>query len=180
MRAGKARYIGASSMWAWQFAKMLEVQKAHGWARFVSMQPQLNLMYREEEREMLPLCHSEGIGVIPWSPLARGWLAGRRRDEGANTLRGSTDAFAETMYGDDSDFAVIEAVSQVAKARGVLNMQVAMAWVLQHKAVSAPIVGATKLSHLDDAVAALELTLTPEEIKAIEAPYRPKPVKDHA
>lgn len=181
VRAGKARYVGASSMYAWQFAKMQEAARANGWARFSSMQPQVNLLYREEEREMLPLCRSEGVGVIPWSPLARGFLAGgRKRAEGAETTRAGSDAFADKLYGTPEDFNVIEAVAAVAKARGAPPMQVAMAWVLSRPAVSAPIIGATKPHHLDDAVAALDLVLTPDEITKIEAPYRPKPVLDHA
>ena len=182
VRAGKARYIGASSMWAWQFMKMLKVSEANGWAKFVSMQPQLNLLAREEEREMLPLCLDQGVGVIPWSPLARGWLAGDRTrggDKGESTRAGS-DEFSEKLYGSAEDYDVADAVSAVAKARGVSNMQVALAWVLQHPAVSAPIIGATKPHHLEDAVAALSLKLEPEEIARLEAPYRPKPVLDHA
>jgi aryl-alcohol dehydrogenase-like predicted oxidoreductase len=181
VRAGKALYVGASSMWAWQFAKMLHVQKENGWARFVSMQPQLNLLYREEEREMLPLCLDQGVGVIPWSPLARGFLAGDRRREGGGggSTRSTSDSFSDKLYGSPEDHDVAEAVSAVARARGARPMQVALAWVLQHGAVSAPIVGATKLSHLDDAAAALSLTLEPEEIARLEGPYRPKPVIDH-
>ena len=184
VKNGKARYIGASSMWAWQFAKMQTVAARHGWTRFISMQPQYNLVYREEEREMLPLCLDGGVGVIPWSPLARGFLAGDRqrgsKAAGAGpTLRSNTDEFATKLYYEDSDFDVAEAVSEVARARGVPNMQVALAWVLSKPAVSSPIIGASKLPHLDDALAALELKLEPEEIARLEAPYRPKPVNDH-
>ena len=180
VKAGKARYIGASSMWAWQFAKMNHAADRGGWTRFVSMQPQLNLVYREEEREMLPLCRADGVGVIPWSPLARGFLAGNRSRQAKETTRAGSDAFADMLYFEDSDFNVVDALSEVAKARGVGNMQAALAWVLAKPGVTAPIVGATKLEHLDQAIAALDLTLTPDEIKALEAPYRPKAVKDHA
>ncbi len=185
VKAGKARYIGASSMWAWQFAKMQASAARHNHTQFVSMQPQYNLVYREEEREMLPLCLDQGVGVIPWSPLARGFLAGDRRRgtkaAGAGpTLRSNTDEFATKLYYEDSDFDVADAVSAVAEARGVPNMQVALAWVLSKPGVSSPIIGASKLPHLDDALAALELKLEPEEIAKLEAPYRPKPVNDHA
>lgn len=181
VRAGKARYIGASSMYAWQFAKMLSVSDRNGWARFVSMQPQLNLVYREEQREMLPLCLNEGIGVIPWSPLARGFLAGgRAAPKEGNTERARTDEFSPRLYYRDADFQVVDAVSDIAKARGLTNMQVALAWVLRQPAVTAPIIGASKLGHLEEAVAALEVTLSDEEAKALEAPYQPKPVLDHA
>jgi aryl-alcohol dehydrogenase-like predicted oxidoreductase len=181
VKAGKARYIGASSMYAWQFAKMLSTSERHGWTRFVSMQPQYNLVYREEEREMLPLCQSEGIGVIPWSPLARGFLAGGRAKPGeGETERSRTDEFSPRLYYRDADHAVVEAVSAVAADRGVSNTQVALAWVLRNSAITAPIVGASKLHHLDEALAALDLTLTDAEASALEAPYRPKPVLDHA
>ena len=180
VRAGKARYIGASSMFAWQFSKMLATSDANGWARFVSMQPQYNLVYREEERKMLPLCQNEGVGVIPWSPLARGFLAGgRSAAKEGNTERARTDEFSPRLYYRDSDFKVVDAVSEIAKARGVGNMQVALAWVLRNKTITAPIVGASKLGHLEDAVAALDLKLTDDEVKALEAHYQPKPVLDH-
>ena len=180
VRAGKARYIGASSMYAWQFSKMLATSDANGWARFVSMQPQYNLVYREEEREMLPLCANEGVGVIPWSPLARGFLAGGRASpKEGNTERSRTDEFSPRLYYRDADFKVVDAVSEIAKARGVGNMQVALAWVLKNKTITSPIIGASKLGHLDDAVAALDLKLTEAEIKALEAHYKPKPVLDH-
>ena len=181
VRAGKARYIGASSMYAWQFARMLATSEKHGWSRFVSMQPQYNLVYREEEREMLPLCRDQGIGVIPWSPLARGFLAGGRAKPGeGNTERSRSDEFAPRLYYREPDFAVVEAVETVAKARGVSNMQVALAWVLRNPAVSAPIIGATKAHHLSDALGALAITLSDEEVATLEKPYRPKPVLDHA
>ena len=178
VRAGKARYIGASSMYAWQFAQALAISKANGWARFVSMQDYVNLIYREEEREMLPLCAAEGIGVIPWSPLARGRLT---RPWGTRTERSETDAFGKTLYKDDAaDKAIVEAVAKVAEARGASRAQVATAWVLQKPVVTAPIIGATKPSHIDDAIASVELTLTAEEVTMLEAPYRPKPVTGFA
>ena len=181
VRAGKARYIGASSMYAWQFARMLAVSERNGWARFVSMQPQYNLVYREEEREMLPLCKAEGVGVIPWSPLARGFLAGGRPGpRQGNTERARTDAFADRLYFTDADYAVVDALTEVAKARGVSNMQVAMAWVLRNPAITSPIVGASKLGQLEEAVQAVELKLTDEEVAKLEAPYGAKPVLDHA
>ncbi|MGL4964570.1 MAG: aldo/keto reductase [Inquilinus sp.] len=172
VKAGKARYIGASSMHAWQFAKALHLADRHGWTRFVSMQNYVNLLYREEEREMLPLCLAEGIGVIPWSPLARGRLT---RDWDETSARSETDAFGKTLYAAtaEADRKVVEAVAAVAKARGVPRAQVALAWVLQQPGITAPIVGATKVQHLDDAVAALALKLTAEEIAALEEPYVP-------
>ncbi len=180
VRAGKARYIGASSMYAWQFMKMLSVSRARGWTAFVSMQPQYNLVYREEEREMLGLCRDQGVGVIPWSPLARGFLAGGRAKAGeGDTERARSDEFAPRLYYREPDFAVVEAVEAVAKARGVSNMQVALAWVLKNPAITAPIIGTSKAHHLDDAIAALSLTLTADEVKALEKPYKPKPVLDH-
>ena len=180
VRAGKARYIGASSMYAWQFAKMLSTSEKHGWTKFVSMQPQYNLVYREEEREMLPLCKAEGIGVIPWSPLARGFLAGGRASPGeGNTERARTDEFAPRLYYREPDFAVVDAVGEIAKARGVSNMQVALAWVLRNSTITAPIIGTSKAHHLDDAVSALSITLMDDEVKALEGPYKPKPVLDH-
>jgi aryl-alcohol dehydrogenase-like predicted oxidoreductase len=181
VRAGKARYIGASSMYAWQFMKMLAASDRHGWTPFVSMQPQYNLVYREEEREMLPLCGDRGIGVIPWSPLARGFLAGGRGSPGeGNTERARTDEFAPRLYYREPDHAVVEAVSEAARARGVSNMQIALAWVLRNRVITAPIIGTSKPHHLDDAVAALSIELTDDEVKALEAPYRPKRILDHA
>ncbi len=174
VRAGKARYIGASSMWAWQFARALQLADRHGWTRFVSMQNHYNLVYREEEREMLPLCREEGIGVIPWSPLARGFLAGNRRGPGkGDTARAKTDNFAHELYYADSDFSIADRVVSVAQARGVAPAQVALAWILQQPGVTAPIVGASKLPQLEQAVAALDLTLTPEECRQLEEPYEP-------
>ncbi len=181
VRAGKARYVGASSMYAWQFLKMIAISRAQGWSPFVSMQPQYNLVYREEEREMLPLCREEGIGVIPWSPLARGFLAGGRANPGeGNTERARTDEFAPRLYYREADHAVVEQVDIVAKARGISNMQVALAWVLKNPIVTAPIIGTSKAQHLDEAVGALEVKLDEAEVKALEAPYRPKRVLDHA
>ncbi len=179
VRAGKARYIGASSMYAWQFAKSLRVAERNGWTKFVSMQNYVNLLYREEEREMLPLCRDEGIGVIPWSPMARGRLT-RVWDE--TSARQDTDECGRNLYArtGDADRKVVEAVAKVAAARGVPRAQVALAWVLQKPGITAPIVGATKLGQLDDAVAAMSLGLTSEEIAALEAPYVPHAVVGHA
>src|SRR5216684_3104147 len=175
VKAGKARYIGASSMYAWQFSRMLHVADARGWTRFVSMQNYVNLLYREEEREMLPLCESEGIGVIPWSPLARGRLT---RDWNSSSARSETDEFGRTLYAntEEADRQIVERVGQIAANRGVPRAQVALAWVLQKKPVTAPIVGATKLHHLNDAVAALSLKLTTDEIHLLEERYVPHAV----
>ena len=172
VRAGKARYIGASSMYAWQFMKMLAASDAHGWARFVTMQNHLNLLFREEEREMLPLCADQGIGVIPWSPMARGRLA---RPWGEVTERVGTDVFGRTLYTrtDEANRAIVAAVGEIASARGAKMAEVALAWVLQKQPVSAPIVGVTKLSQLTDALGALDLKLSAEEISRLEAPYEP-------
>ena len=170
VRAGKARYLGASSMWAWQFAKALHLQARHGWARFVSMQDHYNLLQREEEREMLPLCADEGIGVIPWSPLARGRLT---RPWDTSTERSQSDQFGSSLYG-DTDRGIVDAVGRVADGRGVPRAQVALAWVLHNPVVTAPIIGATKPHHLDDAIAAADLHLTPEEVEALESPYTPR------
>ena len=177
VKAGKARYIGASSMHAWQFCKALYVSKLHGWSRFISMQNHLNLLYREEEREMLALCAAEGVGVIPWSPLARGRLTRPWSDTPA-THRAETDQFGKMLYRgyEDADRAIVDAVGRIAEARGVPRAQVALAWVLTRPAVTAPIVGASKMQHLEDAVAAASLKLTGEEIAALEAPYRARPV----
>ena len=179
VKAGKARYIGASSMYAWQFARALHLAERHGWTRFVSMQNYVNLLYREEEREMLPLCRAEGVAVMPWSPMARGRLT---RDWDQGSARAETDAFGRTLYAKtgDADRKVVEAVAAVAAARGVPRAQVALAWVLQQPGVTSPIVGATKLEHLDDAVAALSLRLGAEEIATLEAPYVPHAVVGHA
>lgn len=175
VRAGKVRYIGASSMYAWQFAKMLHVAESHGWTRFSTMQNYVNLLYREEEREMLPLCRSEGIGVMPWSPLARGRLT---RPWNESSERSETDAFGKTLYEHtaDADRRVVEAVATVAADRGVSAAQVALAWVISRPGVTAPIVGASRPGHLEDAIAALELSLTDEEVARLEAPYVPHAV----
>jgi 1-deoxyxylulose-5-phosphate synthase len=179
VRAGKARYIGASSMYAWQFARAQHVAERHGWMRFASMQNHYNLLYREEEREMIPLCRHDGIGVIPWSPLARGFLTGTRTREGERrTVRAETDGFQDTLYGPD-DFDVVDRLNEVAGERGVPSAQMALAWLLHKPGVTAPIVGATKLEHLEDALAAAELSLSDEEIERLEEPYRPHPVIGH-
>jgi aryl-alcohol dehydrogenase-like predicted oxidoreductase len=180
VRAGKARYIGASSMYAWQFAKAQHTADRHGWTRFVSMQNHYNLLYREEEREMMPLCVDQGVGVIPWSPLARGLLAGGRdRDGGKGTVRAGNDPLADSMYTAD-DFDVVDEVRAVAGERGVPPAQVALAWLLGRPAVCAPIVGATKPEHLTDAVAAVELALSPDETARLEARYHPHPILGHS
>ncbi|MCL6604802.1 MAG: aldo/keto reductase [Paenibacillus sp.] len=175
VKSGKARYIGASSMYAWQFLKALNTSKQHGWTRFISMQNYLNLLYREEEREMLPLCTEEGIGVIPWSPLARGRLT---RDWEESSLRSETDQFAKQLYTqtEDADRIVALRVKQIAEERGIPRAQVALAWVLQKQPVTAPIIGATKMHHLEDAAAAVSIQLSPEELQRLEEPYVPHPV----
>ena len=180
VRAGKARYIGASSMFAWQFAKYLYTADAMRMTRFVSMQNHYNLVYREEEREMIPLCREEGIGLIPWSPLARGFLAGnRRRQDKGETDRAKSDEFAHAMYYEDSDFAVVEKVAEIAQKRGVSNARVALAWLLHRKGVAAPIIGASKPGHIEDAVAAVSLKLDDAELKALSEPYVPHRVMGH-
>ncbi len=180
VRAGKARYIGASSMFAWQFAKAQYLADARGWTRFSSMQNHYNLLYREEEREMIPQCVDQGVGVIPWSPLARGVLAGNRSRSGErHTTRAGTDPFSDSLYAQPSDFDVVDRVSQVAAGRGVPPAQVALAWLLHRPGVSAPIVGATRPGHLTDALAAEQLELTGEEIRALEELYVPHPVLGH-
>jgi aryl-alcohol dehydrogenase-like predicted oxidoreductase len=176
VRAGKVRYIGASSMWAWQFSKALYTSEKHGWAKFVTMQPHYNLLYREEEREMMPLCRDQGVGVIPWSPLARGKLA--RSWEAEATKRSESDGYGKSLYTktSDADKFVVDRLGEVAAARGVAMAQVALAWLLTKPAVTSPIVGATKLHHLEDAIAAVALKLTPDEVKALEEPYVPHAV----
>src|SRR5262245_37235305 len=172
IKAGKARYIGASSMASWQFVKMLYLADRHGLTRFVSMQNHYNLVYREEEREMIPLCREEGIGVIPWSPLARGFLAGNRRTQDfGETTRAKTDDYAQKMYYQPSDFAVVDRVTAIAQQRGIPNGQVALAWVLQQPGVTAPIIGASKMKHLDDAVKSLQVQLSADDITLLEEPY---------
>ncbi|HEY2587939.1 MAG TPA: aldo/keto reductase [Tepidisphaeraceae bacterium] len=183
VKAGKALYIGASSMYAWQFAKMLHASDRLGLSRFTTMQNHYNLVYREEEREMIPLCIDQGIGVIPWSPLARGFLAGNRkgREQGfGDTSRARTDDFAHKLYYQESDFTVVDRVSEIARRRGVANAQVALAWLLAQPGVTSPIVGASKMKHLDEAIAALELRLAEEELHALAEPYQPHPVLGHS
>lgn len=175
VRAGKALYIGASSMFAWQLAKLLYLADRHGWSRFVSMQNHYNLVYREEEREMLPLCREEGLAVLPWSPLARGFVTRRE-----TTTRAGTDDYAKKLYGAPGDYAVAEKVTEVASRRGIPNAQVALAWILAQPGVTAPIIGATKMHHLDDAVAALDVQLTPEEIAELNQPYQPHQILGHS
>jgi 1-deoxyxylulose-5-phosphate synthase len=179
VRAGKARYIGASSMWAWQFQRAQHVAERHGWSRFVSMQNHLNLIYREEEREMLPLCRAEGVGVIPYSPLAAGRLT--RDWSSEQTLRSETDQIARRKYDStaETDRQVVERVAAIAEQRGVKRVHVALAWLLQKQPVTAPIIGATKISHLEDAIGALAVKLTPEEVATLEEPYVPHPIVGH-
>jgi aryl-alcohol dehydrogenase (NADP+) len=180
VKAGKARYIGASSMYAWQFAKALHLSEKHGWARFVSMQNHYNLIYREEEREMIPLCRAEGVGIIPWSPLARGFLAGNRtREKSGATERAQVDDFARSMYFQESDFRVAERCTELAKQRGVSSAQMALAWMLHKPDLTAPIIGASKMYQLDEAVAALEIKLDDAEIKSLEELYEPHKVLGH-
>ena len=180
VKAGKARYIGASSMWAWQFAKAQHVAELHGWTKFVTMQNYYNLVYREEEREMNPLCIDQGVGLLPWSPLARGLLAGNRgRGGGRNTVRARNDPFGDTLYTED-DFDVVDAVQAVASERGVPAAQVALAWLIGRPGVTAPIVGATKLTHVEDLLAAATLELDDKEVERLEAPYRAHPVLGHS
>ena len=180
VESGKALYIGASSMHTWQFSKMLHIAERNGYARFVTMQNHYNIVYREEEREMIPLCIDQGIGLIPWSPLARGFLAGNRRREGwGQTSRAQTDTFAHRLYFSDSDFAIVDRVVELATRRGVTPAQVSLAWLLRQSPVTAPIIGASKMEQLDQAVAAVELELTDEECDWLEEPYVPHPVLGH-
>jgi aryl-alcohol dehydrogenase-like predicted oxidoreductase len=189
VRAGKALYLGACSMFAWQFARMLYTASRLGLTRFVTMQNHYNIIYREEEREMMPLCRAEGIGVLPWSPLARGFVTGTRhrpvarnggeKPEYGDTLRANTDDYGQTLYYRDEDFQVVDCITQVAKQRGVANVQVALAWLLQQPGVTAPIVGASKLAQLDELVKAIDLKLTEEELETLNKPYRPHPVLGH-
>jgi 1-deoxyxylulose-5-phosphate synthase len=180
VRSGKARYIGASSMFAWQFAKAQHTAERHGWTRFVSMQNYYNLLYREEEREMIPQCIDQGVGVIPWSPLARGTLAGTRTREGERrTTRANSDPFGDSLYQNRADFDVVDAVASVAATRGVPPAQVALAWLLSRPGVTAPIVGATKPSHIEDALAAVQLDLTEDEMRLLEEHYVPHSVLGH-
>jgi aryl-alcohol dehydrogenase-like predicted oxidoreductase len=179
VKAGKARYIGASSMYSWQFAKALYTSDLNGWSRFVSMQPHYNLIYREEEREMIPLCLDQKIAVIPWSPLARGLLTGKRSRERNETLRAQTDDFGKSLYSTDSDFDIIDRLSEIATKKGLPNTRVALAWMLSKPAITAPIIGASKPGHLEDAVASLTVKLTQNEIAQLEELYQPHPVRGH-
>jgi 1-deoxyxylulose-5-phosphate synthase len=180
VKAGKARYIGASSMFSWQFAKALYISDLHGWTRFVSMQPHYNLIYREEEREMIPLCLDQKIAVIPWSPLARGLLTGNRSKARNETVRAKTDEYGKILYKSDSDFDIVNRLTDIATQRGLPNAQVALAWLLSKPAITAPIIGASKPGHLEDAVAALSVKLTQAEITNLEELYQPHPVLGHA
>ncbi len=180
VKAGKARYIGASSMYAWQFAKMQFAAERHGWTKFVSMQNHYNLVYREEEREMIPFCRETGVGLIPWSPLARGFLAGNRtKDKSGETTRSKSDGFAHSMYYEDSDFQIVDRVSDLARQHGVSNAQIALAWMLHKPGVSAPIIGASKAYQLEEALKALDISLTTDELRVLEEPYRPHPILGH-
>jgi len=179
VKAGKARYIGASSMHAFQFAKMQFAAERHGWTRFAAMQNHYNLVYREEEREMIPYCREEGVGLIPWSPMARGFIAGNRDREGSGeTTRAKSDDYARDLYFQESDFAIAERVAEVAARHGVKPAQVALAWVLAKPGITAPIIGATRLPYLDDAAAALDLVLSGDDMKRLEEPYRPHAVRE--
>jgi aryl-alcohol dehydrogenase-like predicted oxidoreductase len=184
VRAGKVLYLGASSMYAWQFLKMLQTQRENGLARFVTMQNHYNLVYREEEREMIPLCISEGIGLIPWSPLARGFLAGNRKanedKQQSETTRAKTDAYAHSLYYRASDFTLVDRLTEIAQARGVKNAQIALAWILSRPGVTAPIIGASKPHQLEDALTALSIQLSIEEIAKLEEVYEPHPVLGHS
>jgi aryl-alcohol dehydrogenase-like predicted oxidoreductase len=180
VKAGKARYIGASSMYAWQFAKAQYTSDLNGWTRFVSMQNHYNLVYREEEREMIPQCIDQGIGLIPWSPLARGFLAGnRKRDGGGETTRAQSDDFADQMYFHEEDFTVADRAQEIAEKRDVTSSQIALAWLLHKPYITAPIIGATKLEHLEQSIAALDIQLSEDEIATLEEAYQPHPVLGH-
>lgn len=181
VKSGRARYIGASSMYAWQFSKTLYLADLHGWTRFISMQNHYNLVYREEEREMIPLCLSEGVGLIPWSPLARGFLSGTRSRQGwGQTTRAKSDDFAHEMYYQEGDFKIVERVVELAKKRDATPSQIALAWVLHEPGVVAPIIGASKMSHLEEDIAALEIELSTDEMAYLEEPYQPHPVLGHS
>ena len=181
VKAGKARYLGASSMYAWQFAKMLFTADKLGLTRFVSMQNHYNLIYREEEREMNPLCIDQKIGLIPWSPLARGFLAGNRaKSNWGETVRAKTDSFGQALYYSDADFAVVERVTEVAKKHGVSNMQIALAWILAQPGITSPIIGASKMPHLEEAIAALNVKLDADDRKALAEPYKPHEIRGHS
>lgn len=181
VKSGKARYIGASSMYAWQFAKAQYVADAHGWTRFASMQNHYNLVYREEEREMIPLCIEEGTGVIPWSPLARGFLTGNRtRDKSGSTTRSKSDSFAHSMYYQDDDFNVVKRVTTLAEQLEATPAQVALSWMLHRPGITAPIIGASKMAHLEQAAGAVDMPLSQEQMAFLEEPYKPHPVLGHS
>jgi len=181
VRAGKARYIGASSMFAWQFLKAQYTAQSHGWSRFISMQNHYNLVYREEEREMIPLCLDQGVGLIPWSPLARGFFAkNRNRGGGGETTRARSDPFANQLYFRDEDFDLADRVNEIADARGVSGSQVALAWILNKSHIAAPIIGATKMDHLEQAIATIDITLSDDEVKRLEELYKPHPILGHS
>lgn len=181
VKAGKARYIGASSMFAWQFMKALHVAEINGWTKFVAMQNHYNLAYREEEREMIPLCIDQGIGLIPWSPMARGFFAGNRaRNGGGETARSKSDSFANNLYFREEDFTIADKAAEIAKERGVSSSQIALAWVLNKPYIAAPIIGSSKIEHLNQALEALEINLTEAEIKRLEEAYQPHPVLGHS
>jgi aryl-alcohol dehydrogenase (NADP+) len=181
VKSGKARYIGASSMFAWQFSKALYIAEQHGWTKFVSMQNHYNLVYREEEREMIPLCKDQGIGLIPWSPMARGFFAGnRKRGGGGETTRAQSDPFANELYFREEDFTVAERAGEIAKGHHATASQIALAWLLNKSYITAPIIGASKMGHLDQAIAASDIKLTEEEIVRLEEPYQPHPILGHA
>jgi 1-deoxyxylulose-5-phosphate synthase len=181
VRAGKARYIGASSMFAWQFSRAQYTAQSAGWTRFVSMQNHYNLIYREEEREMIPLCIDQGVGLIPWSPMARGFFAkNRTRGGGGETARAKSDPFATQLYFGEDDFTVAERANEIAEARGVSGSQVALAWLLNKPHITSPIIGATKMDHLEQAIAALDIQLSDDEVKRLEEPYKPHPIRGHS
>lgn len=181
VRAGKARYIGASSMFAWQFGKSQHIAENHGWTRFVSMQNHYNLVYREEEREMIPLCLDQGVGLIPWSPMARGFFAGdRKRDGGGETSRANSDPFAKGLYFREEDFTVADRAWEIARERGVTGSQIALAWILSKPHIASPIIGATKMDHLEQAIAALDIKLSGDEVKRLEEPYKAHPILGHS
>jgi aryl-alcohol dehydrogenase (NADP+) len=181
VKSGKARYIGASSMFAWQFSKALYISDKHGWSKFISMQDHYNLVYREEEREMIPLCEDQGIGILPWSPMARGFFAGnRKRGGGGETTRARSDSFADQLYFRQGDFTVADRAWEIARARGVTASQIALAWLLQKPHITAPIIGSTKMEHLEQAIAALEIQLVEDEINKLEEPYQSHPILGHS
>lgn len=181
VRAGKARYIGASSMFAWQFMKALHTSEMNGWTKFISMQNHYNLVYREEEREMIPLCVDQGVGLIPWSPMARGFFAGnRKRGGGGETSRAQTDPFANELYFREEDFVIAEQAAEVAKEHNATASQIALAWLLNKSHIAAPIIGSSKIAHLDQAIAAVEIKLTEDEIQRLEVSYQPHPILGHS